>query len=218
MFAQWILETFPLESLQQGVLDVAGGKGGLSIELAAMGKVPCVVIDPLIRKKHSHNGTTSGFPVKREAKRIRKAGGPLPRHLPTFFNQTTFLERYGNKKSADNTTTSGTNISATPLTGQDHSPADDSYLVQNCNALIGLHPDQTTEDILDISLEYNKSIAIVPCCVFPSFFPIRKLQDGTMVNNHAQFCQYLCQKDPTGSLQTAVLPFEGRNIVIYRIV
>jgi len=35
--------------------------------------------------------------------------------------------------------------------------------------LLGLHPDQCTEDILDVALEHNLSVAIVPCC--GKFYP-----------------------------------------------
>lgn len=214
LFAQWLLDTYGASSLQEGtgVLDVAGGKGNLSIELAATGKVPCVVIDPMIRKQQQ------SFPVKRDAKRIRKAGGPLPRHLPTFFNQTTFLERYGDTKMESGKQlllelTINTDV-ATTRNNSDDDYNPDHDLVSNSSMLVGLHPDQTTQDILELALRYDKNVAIVPCCVFPSYFPLRLLRDGTPVVTHAQFCQYLLESDP--SLQQTELPFQGRNVVIYR--
>lgn len=205
LFANWIVETFGEESLQRGsgVLDIAGGKGQLSVELAVTGQIPCTVIDPLIRKQQ-HT-----FPVKRDAKRICKANGPMPRHLPTIFNQTDFLEKYGQANKEGNLEQSYDDCSL-----EEKSP--DHLLVSNASCLIGLHPDQATQDILDIALKYNKSFAIVPCCVFPSFFPQRQLRDGSNIITYAQFIQYLLEQGP--SLKQQTLPFEGRNIVIYRKV
>ena len=215
IFAQWLLDTYGTSSLQHGsgVLDVAGGKGNLSIELATMGQVPCTVIDPMIRKQQQ------SFPPKRDVKRIRKAGGPLPRHLPTFFNQTTFLEQFGapikrGKESSDSSMAQQGGNSNTFITEKDDQESDDRFLIVNSSMLVGLHPDQTTQDILELALQFDKNVAIVPCCVFPSFFPLRVLQNGIPVVTHAQFCQYLMELDP--SLKQTELPFQGRNIVIYR--
>jgi hypothetical protein len=33
--------------------------------------------------------------------------------------------------------------------------------------VVGMHPDQATEAILQFALECRKPFAIVPCCVFP---------------------------------------------------
>jgi hypothetical protein len=46
-----------------------------------------------------------------------------------------------------------------------------SEMVSSSTLLIGLHPDECTEDIVNVALRCNKSVAIVPCCVFPSLFP-----------------------------------------------
>jgi hypothetical protein len=150
------------------VLDIAGGKGLLSMELAMQG-VRCTVIDPLIRKKPN-------------TKRLRKLGAPIPNFVAQPF--TTKFE-FENHPNCDNTT-----------------------------CVVGLHPDEATEDILDVALRMGDvSVAIVPCCVFPSFFPMRQLHGGGFVNTHEEFCQYLLEKDPR--LQRATLPFEGKNEVIY---
>jgi len=217
IFAQWLLDMYGASILQQGsgVLDVAGGKGNLAIELAIAGQIKCTVIDPMIRKRQQ------SFPPKRETKRIRKAGGPLPEHLPTFFNQTSFLDTYGlsniGTTSDDKGSEGKANVKHDTAYG-DHvnneATNNEHRLVSSCSLLVGLHPDQTTEDIVQVALRYNKPFAVVPCCVFPSFFPTRLLPDGKPVVTHAQFCEYLLKLDP--SLQTAELPFQGRNIVIYR--
>jgi hypothetical protein len=178
IFASWLIQMYGQESLKAsgGVLDVAGGKGKLSIELAVQGRIPSTIVDPLVRK---HGEKLE----PREAKRIRKAEAPHPKLVAKPFNQTTFLE-----ESAD--------------------------LLRHASLCVGLHPDECTEDILDLALQYDKPVAIVPCCVFPCFFPLRTLSCGTPVCTYDQFLEYLLSKDDR--LRVETLPFEGRNKVIYR--
>ena len=102
--------------------------------------------------------------------------------------------------------------------------------------LLGMHPDQCTEDILDVALEHNISVAIVPCCVFPDLFSTRRMsitqissvnadsgnnciqKDTNIVpvRTYDDFLRYLMSKDD--GLQMATLPFEGKNKVIYKKV
>jgi len=141
VFAKWILDKFGTEHLTHGsgILDIAGGKGQLSVELAVMGQILCHVIDPLLRKRGT-NGLS-----KKQMKRIEKA----------------------------------------------------------------------KEDIIDVALRFHKSVAIVPCCVFPTrIFPMRQLRySGKPVRSYEEFLQYLLEKDER--LQMEALDFEGRNNVIF---
>ena len=153
------------------ILDVAGGKGHLSVELAKFGAV-CTVIDPLIRSK-------------RNLKRLEKSRRNTPQsEIPTFV-----AARFEKDKVTD------------------------TLVAENYSCLVGFHPDEVTEDIVDMALRHGKLFAVVPCCVFPSFFPMRKLDNGKMVNSYDEFLDYLLQKDPR--LRRASLPFEGKNQVIY---
>ncbi|OEU18597.1 hypothetical protein FRACYDRAFT_236875 [Fragilariopsis cylindrus CCMP1102] len=177
IFASWMIETYGRDKLatDKGVLDVAGGKGKLSIQLALQGKIQSTIIDPLVRK-HGEKLDPIG------AKRIRKAQAPHPTLLSKEFNQTTFLSECEN-------------------------------LIKESSILVGLHPDEPTEDILDIALKYDKNCAIVPCCVFPCFFPLRTFADGRFVRTYDEFLEYLLSKDDR--LRKHTLPFQGRNTVIY---
>lgn len=177
IFAAWLIETYGTEDLRQGtgVLDVAGGKGKLSIELSLQGHIPSTIVDPLVRK---HGAKLD----PRDAKRIRKAQAPHPQLISKCFNRTTFLE-------------------------------DSKELLEEASLCVGLHPDECTEDLLDLALEYNKPVALVPCCVFSGFFPLRYLKDGRFVQTYEEFLEYLLSKDER--LKRAELSFEGRNIVIY---
>jgi hypothetical protein len=102
-------------------------------------------------------------------------------------------------------------------------------LVQSHTCVVGLHPDQCTEAILDEALRVGATptsssgshtpcaIAIVPCCVFPTLFPARTLvgPGGTPrpVRTYEDFLAYLLQKDPR--LRQVRLPFDGKNECIY---
>ena len=108
--------------------------------------------------------------------------------------------------------------------------------------MVGLHPDQATDPIIDIGLALNIPWAIVPCCVFPNFFTYRQLQlrgnnndeddsgnpkdnidDGPSfppmvgpkqsVRSYDDLCQYIRERHP--DIQETTLPFNGRNRVFY---
>lgn len=87
-------------------------------------------------------------------------------------------------------------------------------VLSKCSAVIGLHPDQATEACVDFALATNKPFAVVPCCVFSSMFPKRRLQsDGSPVRSTQQLIQYLMEKDKR--IQVDTLGFEGMNKVVY---
>jgi hypothetical protein len=167
IFASWITDHMLRNDGSDRILDVAGGKGQLSRELSLKARVPCVVVDPLIRRPPKFND-------------LLKADAPLPE-----FRSHKFLKDQEKTMS----------------------------IVSDSTCLLGLHPDEPTEDILDLSLRYNLSVAIVPCCVFPSLFPQRSLANGVPVRTYEQFLAYLLEKN--SRLHIAQLPFEGRNYVIY---
>ena len=184
IFASWLVETFGSELLSQkcGVLDIAGGKGQLSVELAVLGQVQCTIIDPLIRGKYKDDQKECQIQriASKQLKRIQKANAPIPKHVAKPFS------------------------------------LEDNYSIQiatDSSCLVGLHPDECTEAILDAALKCNKPFAIVPCCVFPGFFPLRKLRNEKAVRTHHDFMEYLLEKDPR--LKRDTLMFRGKNQVIY---
>jgi len=85
-------------------------------------------------------------------------------------------------------------------------------LVGKSKFIVGLHPDECTEDILDAALETNTPAAIIPCCVFASLFPGRKLENGEAVCSYDQFIDYLMKKDDR--IKKYSLSFEGKNQVL----
>lgn len=87
----------------------------------------------------------------------------------------------------------------------------------SCSLVIGLHPDQATEPMVDYAVESQKPFAVVPCCVFPRQFPHRQLvRDGQVgpVVTYAEFVEYLVAK---ACAKQEVLSFEGANTVVYRV-
>ena len=86
-------------------------------------------------------------------------------------------------------------------------------LVQDASLLVGMHPDEATDAILDVALAFRKPFAIVPCCVFGQKFPDRRLPDGSPVLSYEDLVQYLKAKHPR--IQSEFLPFDGRNLALF---
>jgi Methyltransferase domain len=190
IFADFIVDNLLQLDGTDRVLDVAGGKGQLSMALAALG-IPCTVVDLLQRKQNSSGLRTTVKQLQRQK-----------RPIPTFVTQP---------------------FPIMPLSSSSQEPcAMIQSLVDAHTCLVGLHPDQCTEAILDVALRHNKSVAIVPCCVFPSLFPMRMIPsinklatDAEMkpVQTYDDFLVYLLCKD--ARLRRATLHFEGKNECIY---
>ena len=88
-----------------------------------------------------------------------------------------------------------------------------SRVLSNASFLIGVHPDQVTEAIVDIAIHLRIPFAIVPCCVFTKLFSSRKTPAGGAVRTYEELVVYLKGKHP--NITRGVLPFYGRNIVLY---
>ena len=91
-------------------------------------------------------------------------------------------------------------------------------MLRGCSLLIGMHPDEATEAIVDAGLKYGKPFAVLPCCVFPQLFPERRIQRAAAgeraVVRYSEFIEYLRAK--SDDIELAHLPFEGRNQVVFR--
>ena len=71
--------------------------------------------------------------------------------------------------------------------------------------VVGLHPDEATEHVIIKAIKYNKSFAIVPCCVFPI--------DGKK-RSEINWIEYLASLAP--NIKEAELPINGARKVLYR--
>lgn len=85
--------------------------------------------------------------------------------------------------------------------------------MRHVSLLLGMHPDEATDVIVDVALAFNKPFAIVPCCVFADLFPHRRTPGGDAVTTYDELVAYLVAKHPC--IQTTFLPFDGRNRVVY---
>ena len=81
------------------------------------------------------------------------------------------------------------------------------------SALVGMHPDQATEPIVDCALRHRVPFAIVPCCVFAREFPKLRPGGGGLVTTYEELLDYLQAKAP--GIRRAYLPFVGRNVVLW---
>jgi hypothetical protein len=160
------------------VLDVGGGKGRLSVELASVAGAKCTVIDTVQRKPH-------------KMKHLVKQGKPVPDFVVSYFAN----------KFYDGLPVNGTWVEESTR----------QTLAHTC--LVGLHSDQCTEDIVDAALRQGKPFAVIPCCVYPDLFAMRKLKDGRNVRSYEDFLAYLLEKDER--IKQSSLCFEGKNVCIY---
>ena len=87
------------------------------------------------------------------------------------------------------------------------------HLFKDSSVVIGMHPDQATEAIVDFALEYNKPFAVVPCCVFPDLFNHRRDRQGALVTDRMALVEYLADK--SGG-EVEYLDIEGANQVVFR--
>lgn len=102
--------------------------------------------------------------------------------------------------------------------------ADDALeALLNIKLVTGFHPDQATDYCIELAQVLNVPFCIVPCCVFPSEFPHRRLiiseeeQQQQRVQNYPQLIEYLREKCPEA--QTGYLEFHfaetAKNLVLY---
>ena len=105
--------------------------------------------------------------------------------------------------------------------------------IRQAKLIVGFHPDQATDSCFELAQLLNIPVCVVPCCVFPSQFPHRRLWKQNddddddesderrckTVEKYDDLIQYLLQQYPY--LQTDALEFPGtttaRRIVLYTL-
>lgn len=80
--------------------------------------------------------------------------------------------------------------------------------------MIALHPDETTESIVDFCVSQQKPFVVVPCCVFSRLFS-QRMWKGKLVTNYWDFIDYLKAKHP--SIQMTKLDFVGANNALWSV-
>lgn len=228
-FAAFIVEIFGLELLQSGCLvDVAGGRGDTSWELALKWSIRCCIIDPqrLRLSKHRQNIVLCRSCT---ANAVCSSENTTSSNFVSMdFEVYETIESEGGDAAAIATTTIGQEVEVDMIElercmgiTQERRlfVAEDKCLdlIQTASLLIGLHADEATETIVDVALDTGKPFAIVPCCVFPTLFPHRRMATGEHVRTLESFLVYLQSKHP--NIQRAVVPnlFPPNNIVLYKL-
>ena len=244
----------PAAGRSMHVLDVAGGKGEVAARLTMCHKQRVVMVDPrpadvagcyetLVlpkipnkwqRRLEERRKSRPTFVRDVLASRFRQLVTTFDGHKvlsPSSSSMPPFL-RKKKKKQGSNDDANDDDDADTTGTGDDDDD-DEQQLreaVRDATLIVGLHADGATEAIVDAALEHGKPFVVVPCCVFPNFFPFRRIpvhaagggggetETGSTtaykpVRTHEDFCAYLLRKDPR--LVREILPFEGRNVAIW---
>ena len=75
--------------------------------------------------------------------------------------------------------------------------------------VVGFHPDQATDYAVELAEALGVPYAVVPCCVFPSEFPDRRLADGSKVKYYADLIKYLQEQHPESNIERLNFHFSG---------
>jgi len=228
IFAAWLVQTFGQTFLRTGtgVVEVAGGLGLLSYELSVRYGIFATVIEPrkiklssMLRRKSRKltKHRRLQLDLRKDTNSVCKSQDKTP--LLHWLKDNAGLDIDDDGFILDSVIGSLNDNTKLPFTHicQVFSPEDQHIrdLLSRATLLVGMHPDIVTESIVDSALSFGIPFAVVPCCVFSHCFPNRVTKSGELVRSYEDFIEYLRSKD--SSIQTATLPFEGRNIVLYRV-
>ncbi|KAK3822328.1 MAG: hypothetical protein J3R72DRAFT_459178 [Linnemannia gamsii] len=219
IFSRWLVDTFGQEYLNSGsgVLDVAGGKGEISLFLKHMFGIQSTVVEPSVRRDKSYQRRNLMDVIQKQLD--IEAGGDGNIHRRDFSIKSASI---GVTDDRIQTSAEAGIDSAGHLEEQVDNVKerrrikklqeaqfvvprlctllDDQFAVEykdvfeKASILIGMHPDQATEPIVTMALKHNKPFAVVPCCVFAHENADRRLLDGGEVNTTLEFIQYLTEK------------------------
>ena len=180
-----------------GVLDVAGGgsNAGVTFELSLRRGMASTVIDPRAVKLNKTQRSTMRF---RRDNRERLQSG-----LEISHQAAALTKRFREWKPSQ----------LQVLFDEDFAASDiGSRMLRDCVAVVGMHPDEATDAIIQLAMRHNKPWVICPCCVFPRTFK-RILPDGQAVRTYDELCEYI--RKISTEVQEATLDFEGRNKVFF---
>ena len=180
-----------------GVLDIAGGgsNAGITFELSLRRGMESIVIDPRAVKLNKTQRNTLQF---RKDNRERLQPG-----LEISHQAAALTKRFREWKPSQLQVLFDEDFAASEI---------GNHLLRDCVAVVGMHPDEATDAIIQLAMRYDKPWMICPCCVFPRTFK-RILPDGQAVKTYDELCKYI--RNISTNVQEATLDFEGRNKVFY---
>ncbi|KAG7350624.1 hypothetical protein IV203_009984 [Nitzschia inconspicua] len=224
-FALFLLETFGgYEALScKPVLDIAGGAGGLAFELSVRHSIHCIIVDNKLVRFKSKQMRHVQFRQSCVEKLLNHNGkSPLAKNLLQRFQVASDLETL-------QLTQLQTLLQATQILSDGRHVREEgdqegrsvaqqrlSAILRNkqCSVICGMHPDEATDEIIDVGLAMNIPWAVVPCCVFPNLFRSRVV-DGRPVRSYEDYCAYI--RSRSEDIRETELPFRGRNMVFFWI-
>ena len=239
VFAAWLVDTFGVETLRGGendggsgthatrkhatsggVVDIAGGRGLLSFELALEHGVPVTLVDP---KPLRLNKKT-----RRRVRKWRRETFPedasdddsrVPvRHVRAAFEGVEGVSAVSRRGEAKRGFTQRKELVAATAEAQNEETTSRDAIaraVREASALVAMHPDQATDAVFETALALDKPFAVVPCCVFADLNPHRVLASGAPVRTYDEMMEYYQAMGP--DVRRARLAFRGRREVLYRL-
>lgn len=233
-FALWIIETFQDSVLRQGVVDIAGGRGIVGLELMLRQNLSHVaLVEPRelrvnstyrrrLRKWRVKNAVAESTDISDTHFNTTLSPGMMlsVEDLETFCNPNDTsqhdLEDCESATAADLTVFHPLLHFREEFYGLNGASEELKKVLNTAGLLVAVHPDAATGAVVETAIALNKPFAIVPCCVFTHMFPHRKTPAGTTVTTYEELIDYL--QDLGGDeVKRCNLPFEGRNIVLYRL-
>jgi hypothetical protein len=226
----WMKDAIAALNQGTGVLDVAGGSGHVSMCLGLWG-VRSTVIDPresvgklprrdrrLFQRALNQIVPSLTFELSLDGRNVGEDGelSPTTKDLaedPSLYCHAVAIP-FDSLRA----------WFGTPPVGVDatfrHPDREDISIlsvdrIATCSAIVALHPDEATDAIVDLAVKLRKPFVVVPCCVFHRLFPNRRKPNEPTepVSSYQDLVEYLMAKDP--SIQKAVLPFQGSNVILW---
>ncbi|RUS21368.1 hypothetical protein BC937DRAFT_92897 [Endogone sp. FLAS-F59071] len=225
IFASFLVDKFGIPFLNSGsgVLDVAGGKGDVGLELARRFGIRCTLVEP---RKDVWEESEEGymFRNKKNGKEVKFKKDRKHKYQHGR-DSDPLKEKPDDPLVPPSSLFTHINTILPPLDDPDFPPPDPPLVdaLRTCSILIGLHPDAATDSIVDHALAHHKPFAVIPCCVFKRAGERRRqwIEENVdrEVATYEDLCEYLCWKVRTVSGNTRTVRrewvgFVGRNTVL----
>ena len=174
LFTQWMLKVFGETTLCRGggVLDVAGGAGGLSFELACRRAIPCVVVDPRPVRCTKGQRQALAKSLSTALQRLAAVGGGGPTKLPSPPAQQGRRQKQGRAR---------VRLAEVGLAGSDrwavcidvsdfpdsieHQQGGSQSPLDECSATLTLSPSETTPTRCQLQLKLMQLLSQQNCGV-----------------------------------------------------